>query len=122
MWTPFDQVLSRLTFFSSSRAMFPICSLVQYLSKRAAWVFCGLYQPPALWNILQIHTNISYFLCKRRMIFIGSHVGHMTFLPSRSKELEAWSHFNAVLPSWDHQLFILHQGKEYRYLQGIQLI
>lgn len=42
-----------LTFFSSSRVMLPICSLVQYLSSSAAWEFCGLCHVPPLKYILQ---------------------------------------------------------------------
>lgn len=38
-------------------------------------------------------------------------------LPSRRKELKAKMSINAFLPARDHQLFILHQRQENRYLK-----
>lgn len=41
----------------------------------------------------------------------------MVFLPSCGKELKSRSNIDAILPSWNHQLFILHQRQEHRYLK-----
>lgn len=41
----------------------------------------------------------------------------MTFLPSCGKELKSWCNIDTILPPWNHQLFVLHQRQEHRYLK-----
>lgn len=45
------------TSLSSPLLMLSRCILVQYLSRRAAWLLCCLYQPPPQLNILNHNSN-----------------------------------------------------------------